>query len=101
MSMPKGHKSDNGYATITSIEGAKDYRSIAEIMTKSGQKMNHATARNVFLRAMKKIAIPLHEMYDMPCDDNSIMRTARDPRFQESVFEIIAETDANSGSIDI
>ena len=23
MSMPKGHKSENGYATVTSIEGAK------------------------------------------------------------------------------
>ena len=60
MSMPKGHKSENGYATVTSIEGAKDYRTIANQMTDEGHKMNHATARNVFLRAMKKIAEPLH-----------------------------------------
>ena len=98
MSMPKGHKSENGYATVTSIEGAKDYRTIADHMTESGHKMNHATARNVFLRAMKKIAEPLHEMYDMPKDEASIMRTAKDPRFQESVFEIVA---ADSGSIEI
>ena len=96
MSMPKGHKSQNGYATVTSIEGAKDYRTIAEEMTESGHKMNHATARNVFLRAMKKIAEPLHTMYDMPIDDASIMRTAKDPRFQESVFEIVS-----AGSSDI
>ncbi len=94
--MPKGHKSQNGYATVTSIEGAKDYRTIAEEMTESGHKMNHATARNVFLRAMKKIAEPLHTMYDMPIDDASIMRTAKDPRFQESVFEIVS-----AGSSDI
>ena len=99
MSMPKGHKSENGYATVTSIEGAKDYRTIADHMTGEGHKMNHATARNVFLRAMKKIAEPLHTMYDMPKDEASIMRTAKDPRFQESVFEIVAASD--SGSIDI
>ncbi len=98
MSMPKGHKSQNGYATVTSIEGAKDYRTIAEHMTESGHKMNHATARNVFLRAMKKIAEPLHTMYDMPIDEASIMRTAKDPRFQESVFEIVS---AGSNEIDI
>ena len=98
MSMPKGHKSQNGYATVTSIEGAKDYRTIAESMTESGHKMNHATARNVFLRAMKKIAEPLHTMYDMPIDEASIMRTAKDPRFQESVFEIVS---AGSNEIDI
>ena len=99
MSMPKGHKSQNGYATVTSIEGAKDYRTIADQMTESGHKMNHATARNVFLRAMKKIAEPLHNMYDMPSDDASIMRTAKDPRFQESVFEIVSASD--SDGIDI
>ncbi len=98
MSMPKGHKSQNGYATVTSIEGAKDYRTIAEHMTETGHKMNHATARNVFLRAMKKIAEPLHTMYDMPIDEASIMRTAKDPRFQESVFEIVS---AGSNEIDI
>ena len=99
MSVPKGHKSENGYATVTAIEGAKDYRTIADHMTGNGHKMNHATARNVFLRAMKKIAEPLHTMYDMPTDEASIMRTAKDPRFQESVFEIVAAAD--SGSIDI
>ena len=43
MSMPKGHKSKHGYATISSVEGGMDYRTIAETMTKDGHKMNHAT----------------------------------------------------------
>ena len=100
MTMPKGHKSPHGYATVKSLPGGMDYRSIAEEMTSNGDKMNHATARNVFLRAMKKIAEPLHTMYDMPIDEASIMRTAKDPRFQESVFEIVAASD-DTGSIDI
>ena len=58
MGMPKGHKSENGYATVTGTSGF-GYREIAEKMTSDGLKMNHATARNYFLRAMKKIAAPL------------------------------------------
>ena len=49
MPMPKGHKSKFGYATVKSFSGGADYRSIAEEMTRSGYKMNHATARNVYI----------------------------------------------------
>ena len=90
--MPKGHKSKNGYATVTSIEGAKDYRTIADQMTETGHKMNHATARNVFLGAMKKFAGPILKMYEVSADDASIMRTAKDPRFQESIIDILDDT---------
>ena len=88
MSMPKGFKSTNGYATVSS-SGGMDYRKIAEKMSADGFKMNHATARNIFLRAMKKIAGPIHSMYDLEQDEISITRTAKDPRFQESIMEII------------
>ena len=91
MSMPKGHKSQHGYATISSIEGGMDYRTIAEEMTASGHKMNHATARNVFLKAMKKIAGPVHALYGMPIDEDTLMKTAKDPRFQESIVEILED----------
>lgn len=91
MSMPKGHKSTHGYATISSIDGGMDYRTIAEQMTASGHKMNHATARNVFLKAMKKIAQPIHDLYGKPTDDDALMRTAKDPRFQESIVEILED----------
>ena len=56
MPMPKGHKSTNGYATVKTFSGGNDYRTIAEKMTKNGQKMNHATARNIFLSAMYVIS---------------------------------------------
>ena len=98
MSMPKGFKSTNGYATVAR-SGGLDYRKIAEKMSDEGHKMNHATARNIFLRAMKKIAIPIHDMYNLERDDVSITRTAKDPRFQESIMEII--DDAPDGVIDL
>jgi hypothetical protein len=89
MSMPKGFKTTNGYATVSKSDGGLDYRSIAEHMTGHGDKMNHATARNIFLRAMKKLATPIHEMYELEPDEISITRTAKDPRFQESISEIM------------
>ena len=48
MSMPKGFKSKQGYATVSSTDGGMDYRTIAQKMTEDGHQMNHATARNIF-----------------------------------------------------
>ena len=91
MTMPKGDKSPHGYSSIKSIPGAMDYRSIAERMTIDGDKMNHATARNVFLSAMRKFAGPILELYDMPTSAQDVMRAAKDPRFQESIVDILCD----------
>ena len=90
MSMPKGYKSENGYATVNNSLGGLDYRSIAEKMTGNGYKMNHATARNVFLKAMKKLAEPICALHNIS-DDESINRASRDPRFQEGITDIIRD----------
>ena len=90
MSMPKGYKSNVGYATVASSYGGMDYRTIAGKMTDGGYKMNHATARNIFLRAMKKLAAPVCSLHDVH-DDTSIDKAARDPRFQEGMIEIISD----------
>lgn len=91
MSMPKGFKARKGYATVTEIPGGMDYRSIAEKMTESGDKMNHATARNIFLKAMMKIAAPIHDLYQIDNCEESIMTTAKDPEFQSGVIDIMDE----------
>ncbi len=90
MPMPKGHKSKFGYATVKSFSGGADYRSIAEEMTRSGYKMNHATARNVFLSALTKIAQPIHQMRD-DFTAHDVSSTVKDPRFQEGVAAILSE----------
>lgn len=89
MPMPKGFKSKNGYATVTEFSGGSDYRAIAETMTRSGFKMNHATARNVFLGALRKIAKPMHRMHGISDSHESLQETAKDPRFQSGVAEIL------------
>ncbi len=85
MGMPKGHKSENGYATVTGTDGY-GYREIAEKMTADGMKMNHATARNYFLRAMKKIATPLAGHTDRDVD-----QLAADPGFQDAIATLMRE----------
>ena len=90
MPMPKGFKSEHGYATNRSFDGGKDYRTIAEKMTAAGSKMNHATARNVFLSALCKIARPVHNLHGISMSDDNLRSTAKDPRFQSGVAEILA-----------
>ena len=84
MSMPKGHKSEHGYATVTG-EG-KGYREIAEEMTRDGHTMNHATARNYFLRAMKKLAKPVSVH-----SNRSPEALAADPKFQSAIADMMQE----------
>ncbi len=87
MPMPKGYTSKFGYATVASGEGCLTYRESAEKMTGGGDKINHSTARNIFLRAMRKIANQV--VADYPdCDSDAI---AEDPRFQAAIQELATE----------
>ena len=88
MSMPKGFKAKNGYATVGE-RGGKGYREIAEIMTTSGDPMKHSAARNYFLAGMRKLAAPICDIHGMSKDE--VDRIALDPRFQESIADIIEE----------
>ena len=54
MAMPKGFKSENGYGTSKLFDGMT-YHEIADTMGESGYKMNHSTARNVFVNALIKL----------------------------------------------
>ena len=88
--MPKGHKSQTGYATTIDVAGGMGYREIAETMTADGYKMNHSTARNVFLSAMRKLAKDVCNLYDRDTSQEKIEKIASDPRFQSSVSDILS-----------
>ncbi len=91
MSMPKGYKMSNGYATV---KDGMDYRAISDIMTSNGYKMNHATARNVLLSAMRTIA---HEVLQSAGEDPSLEKAdsvARSPGFQSGVADMMSDLDA-------
>ena len=93
MSMPKGHKANHGYATISSIEGGLGYREIAEKMTSSGDTMNHSTARNVFLSAMRKLARDLCKLYGVKPTEANLKRISSDPRFQSGILDVLKMID--------
>jgi len=92
MSMPKGHKSDHGYATVSSLDGGLGYREIAESMTEGGSKMNHSTARNIFLASMRKVAKDACVVMGVNPTDENLKRISSDPRFQSGVIDILKET---------
>jgi hypothetical protein len=87
--MPKGYKKEHGYATIDTLSGGLGYREIAEYMTESGDKMNHSTARNIFLSAMEKLASDVSKQFDG--DITSTKEMSKDPRFQESIYDFLID----------
>ena len=88
--MPKGFKVERGYATVSS-DGGLGYREIAEKMSEDGFKMNHSTARNVFISAMRKIAEDMVTLYDCSPNQEKIDEVSIDPRFQLGVSEAIRD----------
>ena len=88
MSMPKGYKSDNGYGTIKTLGGVS-YHDIAAAMNDSGFKMNHSTARNIFINSLIKIAEKITKVYNLKLDSKELKRIAIDPRFQTAVAEFM------------
>ena len=56
---------------------------------KKGFRMNHSTARNVFVNSLKKIAKNVVELYDVEYNEKELTRIAKDPRFQDAVVEFM------------
>lgn len=88
MSMPKGFKKQNGYATTSDLGGVT-YHEVAREMNDLGFKMNHSTARNVYVSALMKIARDVSDLYEMKLDSKEIKEIAIDPRFQGAVSDFM------------
>jgi hypothetical protein len=98
MAMPKGHKMKAGYATVK--EGM-DYRAISQIMSENGYKMNHATARNVLLSAMRSIAEDLLVSRGEENNPERVDAVSRSPQFQIGVAGTLSDiiSEQESGEI--
>ena len=73
------NKNDNGLC----------YRKISEIMTESGDKMNHMTVKNIITRGFAKIAKNIAKSYDKNYKSEDIYKIAQSPEFQLSIIEIM------------
>ena len=60
-------------------------------MVDSGFKMNHSTARNVFVNSLIKIAEQVTSIYDMDLDKKQIKEIAINPEFQEAVSNFMKD----------
>lgn len=90
MPMPKGHKVKGGYFTVAAIPGADDYKLIAKKCSDMGYKMQHSTARNVFLSAMTKIAKSIQRSQGNHATEEELFEIAKSPSFQSSVAEVLS-----------
>ena len=88
--MPKGYKKKNGYGSSKKL-GGSSYHDIASSMNDLGYKMNHSTARNVFVTGLIKIAEKLTDLQGEKFDKKKLKEIAIDPRFQEAVSEYMRE----------
>ena len=90
MSMPKGFKSKNGYGTTKELGGVT-YHEVASKMNDMGFKMNHSTARNVYVNALIKIAKQVTDLYQMEKDDKQLKKIAINPEFQAAVSDFMKD----------
>ena len=79
------------YVTVSKNDDALDYRTIANIMTNNGDKMNHATVRNIILKSFYKIAKGISSDYEKKLTDNEIKIIAKSPQFQTAIIELMRE----------
>lgn len=83
------------YVTVSNENEGLDYRSIAEIMTRDGHKMNHSSVRNYIVRSFKKVAKEVTHQYGMNYDDKQIDELAKSPDFQHALIDIMKRKNFN------
>ena len=76
------------YVTTNDYNGL-DYRSIADIMTKDGHKMNHSSVRNYITRGFCKVVKGISKDYGMNYSDEQIKKISQSPEFQNAIIEIM------------
>ena len=90
MPMPKGYKKETGYGSTKSL-GGLSYHQIANKMNEKNYKMNHSTARNIFVSGLIKIADELTSLHDKKLTKSELKKIAIDPRFQEAVADYMKD----------
>jgi hypothetical protein len=88
MTLKKGSKFNNGYATVLEDEGV-NYREIADIMSELGFTMNHSSARNYVLRVMQKFADAFNKEWKLNLTSEKLKVVSGTPGFQSAISDIL------------
>lgn len=87
-------KSTNKYVSINDDDNSLTYREVAEIMSSKGDKMNHATVRNIVLKGFTKVIKGIAHDYERKnVSDDEALKIAKNPDFQNSIISIIRNID--------
>jgi hypothetical protein len=68
-----------------------EYRTIANMMTNDGDKMNHSTVRNIITRGFSKVIKGIAKDYDLKYDADKIKKIAQSPEFQNSIVSVMKD----------
>lgn len=79
-------KKQKKYVTID--EGT-DFRTIAKIMSENGFKMNHATARNVLIMAIKKLLSYSAERVGVKITENELLSLIKDQEVHTALADVL------------
>ena len=71
------------------IDESIDFRSIAKIMTKNGFKMNHATARNVLIAAIKKLMTYSADQIGVKMTPETMARMVKDQNLHSALADVL------------
>lgn len=84
------------------VEEGTDFRTIAKIMTDNGYKMNHATARNVLISAIKKLLNYSAERVGVKISDSEMKRLIKDQSVHTALADVLylAKKEKNNGHRD-
>lgn len=79
-------KKQKKYVTV---EEGTDFRTIAKIMTNNGYKMNHATARNVLISAIKKLLNYSAERVGVKIADSEMKSLIKDQTVHTALADVL------------
>jgi len=88
MSVLRNNKRKN---VVVVKEGGLSYNEISDLMTKSGDKMNHNNVRAIMVKSFMKIADNIGRNMGVYHDQSKLLQIAISSDFQESVIEIITD----------
>lgn len=76
------------YVTLKNGDGC-DFRKIAKIMTDAGYKMNHATARNQLMLAIKTVLLNASSSLNIKLGKNHIQEMVSNQALQDNLADVL------------
>ncbi len=74
------------------LEGGIDFRRIAKIMSDAGHQMNHATARNVLIFALRSLLEHTAEQFNVKITEEKMEEMLRNQQLHDALSDVLVES---------